>query len=181
MDRGVLKQVALGTVLVTLLYWVPGARADFVSSASPAELSPSRSITLNSWIPYRTEFSEVRNYLESAVKLRIGSGVVMNSRLHEDISFSASGSDCCRKPVSNNPGKLNDGVNHFDPGADASTTGTSSRPGFERSSQIQTCLLVPQEHIYIQVVAKVIADSKVVPGQCFQPNVFHPPRATSFL
>src|SRR5260370_7746180 len=176
MDRGVLKQVALGTVLVTLLYWVPGARADFVSSASSAELSLSRSITLSSWIPYRTEFSEVRNYLESAVKFRIGSGVALNSGWHEDISFSASGSDCCRKPVSNNPGKLDNWIDHFDPGADASTPGTSSRPVFERPSQPQPSLPVPHQHIYIQILAKVIADSKVVPGQSFQPNVFHPPR-----
>jgi hypothetical protein len=177
MNRRVLRQAALGGALVTLLCWAPGARADFVSSASSPELAPSRFTTLNSWIPYRTEFSELGSYLESAVKSPIGSGVVLDSRLNTaDFRFSAAGSDCGPKPASDVPVKLNKWFDHLCPAADAGATGTSSRPGVERNSQTQTCLLVPQQHIHIQVISQVIADSKVVPGHPFQSTVFHPPR-----
>jgi hypothetical protein len=176
MNRRALRKMPLGMVLAILLCRVPALRADYVSSAPSAELSSSRSITLNSWIPYRTEFSEVKNCLESAGKFRIGSGVVLDSRLNAADFSSVSRSDCVPKPVSNHSESMKDWIDHFNRAADPGTTGTSSRPGPERNSQPQTCLLVPQQNIHVEAIAKVIADSKVIPGRPFHPDVFHPPR-----
>jgi len=177
MYRGVIGQIGIGSVLATLLCWVPAIRADFTPSTSGPKLAPPEAAVINSWIPYRAELSEVSIYLESAVRMRTGSGGVIASPYGVDSGTTAGCSDSLPVPQSNGSDNLNPWIHRFTASADGTPSGTSSRPTVERNTQTQTGLQVPQEHRHIELVTKVIADSKLVPGRPFLSGVFHPPRA----
>jgi hypothetical protein len=173
MDRSIQTKIGMTAVLATLLCSVANLHAESFDPSSATVLSRSRISVLDSWVPYRCEFSEVSGCLESRLKARVGStaGFVPGS----DSAASATAGSY-PQPSPEFPRQLSERFDQFSPAADTTTTGIPSPPSAERNSQSQTCLLVQQLLIHFETVSKVVTETHKTSGRGFDLEVFHPPR-----
>ncbi len=185
MIRLVLKQIGFSVTLAAIFGLATSAKADFLGSSIGGEAASAlnaahenealSNLDLQSWVPYQAEFPEVRALLNSTMNPRV-TFIERRGQRYFDSQSSIGAESSSSAPSSDGIDLLRKCLDQFAPAAERTGTGTSPRPVVERNSQVQTCLLVAEEHWHIQIGSRVIASSKAAPASPFHPDIFHPLR-----
>jgi hypothetical protein len=183
MDRISLRQIGLVIALGVLLSMSSKAQADFVESCggeSRGFAFIAATSTLDSWVPYRSEFSEVWDSLGSNLRARGGLVAGLNRRPSQASETFVDSQGSSSAPDPEPLAKLKALGLFESPTADAGMAPTESRPGSEQNLNPQTCLAIPEKLLFVEVFSRVVADSKATPSRPFHLDIFHPPRSFGF-